>query len=575
MRRYVRFRDYACLLALLGTLTSACGDDDETGDDDLERDASSANAGDGGSPSSDAGRDIDAATGAGDAGDAGDAGLPALPKRVAIADGELEGQAIGATAKFLGIPYAKPPVGPLRWQAPKKNDKWTGVRPATQYGKRCAQLASTTLMNAASQDEDCLYLNVWAPSEKPATALPVMVWIHGGGNVNGSASEPVPYSTGTDFYDGTPLQRKGVVVVTLNYRLGVLGFLAADGLAAEGEPQGNQGLLDQVAALEWVRDNIGAFGGDPKNVTIFGESAGSFDVCAHVASAKSRPLFQKAISQSGGCTTKQTTKEQAATRARDYATRLGCTGDAAATLACLRTKPVPELLAAFTGTYSPNTFNPIVDGVFWTDQPRTLFDAGNIAKVPYLIGSNTDEGTLFTPPGVTTQEQYIAALERTFPGRGAAVAAVYPASNFATAKPNPYHAALARAIGDSRLVCTTTDSAVRHAKAGNPVYLYNYDIATPVGDLGATHGAELTLVFGTSKMFSPPFKDSSERIQRYWTNFAKTGNPNGAPDLAWPAFAESTDQRLNIAFTPTVVSNFRAQECAFWRAGYDATFAAP
>ena len=218
------------------------------------------------------------------------AGAPAAAASgvsAAIEQGEVQGTNEAGIHKFLGIPYAKPPLGELRWKRPQPPAAWTTPLQAKTFGKRCAQTNSAVLMNPASEDEDCLYLNVWAPSD--AKDLPVMVWIHGGGNVNGSASELVPYSNPAAleyFYDGAALARKQVVIVTINYRLGVFGFLSHPELDEAGAPSGNQGLWDQLAALQWVQKNVAKFGGVPKNVTIFGESAGSHDVCLQVASAK-------------------------------------------------------------------------------------------------------------------------------------------------------------------------------------------------------------------------------------------------------------------------------------------------
>jgi para-nitrobenzyl esterase len=505
------------------------------------------------------------------------------PTHVTIADGEIHGSVVGTDHQaraFLGIPYAKPPVGELRWKAPQKPDAWTTPRDATMFSKRCAQLANTTLQNAASNDEDCLYLNVWTPSPAPQAALPVMIWIHGGGNVNGSVSEPVPFVSppAPYFYTGEFLaQNHGVVVVSMNYRLGLFGFFAHPDLTAEGS-SGNQGLLDQRLAMQWVHDNIAKFGGDPGNVTIFGESAGSLDVCFHVASPGSRGLFHRAISESGGCTTRQRTKTQGELAATTFATDVGCPSPGA--LACLRGKSAADLMASAdvaTGT----GFGPDVDGQFLTDQPRTLFDAGNIAKVPYMLGSNTDEGTLFTLSKlITTQEEYMAELTATFGATTATTLAttVYPMMAFKDAKPNPAQAAWARVVGDSRLTCTTYDSAVRAAAAGSTVYMYNFDIPAPVEIprfyLGATHGSELTSVFGTSPTFATdaPARAASELIQRYWTNFAKTGDPNGGSDLAWPKQAAGQNVRINLALQPTIVNNFREAECQFWLAGYTTQF---
>jgi para-nitrobenzyl esterase len=499
------------------------------------------------------------------------------PTRVKLADGEIQGSVKGTSLQFLGIPYAKPPVGDLRWKAPQKPDPWTTTRDATKFGKRCAQLMDATLQNAASNDEDCLYLNVWTPSPRPAAPVPVMIWIHGGGNVNGSTSEPVPFNNNAGvFYSGEFLAGgHGVVVVSMNYRLGIFGFFAHADLAAEGS-SGNQGLLDQQMAFQWVRDNIAKFGGDPGNVTIFGESAGSFDVCMHMAAPSNAGLFHRAISESGGCTTVQRTRAQAEAAGASFATDVGCTG--AGALACLRGKAAADLMAS-PDVAAGNGFGPDVDTQFLPDQPRTLYDMGKIAKVPYLLGSNTDEGTLFLP-AVTpaTDPDYMATLTALFGASASAVAAEYPSGSVPSTTLNPQTAALARVIGDSRLVCTTFDTAVRTSHAGASVFMYNFDVPVPLvvsATLGATHGSELTSVFGTSPLFASDAggKSISDLIQRYWTNFAKTGNPNAGADLSWPAFSESANVRINFGLPqPTIVNNFRAEECAFWRMLYALQF---
>ena len=504
---------------------------------------------------------------------------------VKINDGELIGASDNGVRRFLGIPYAKPPVGELRWRRPQVPDAWKEPRDATKYGKRCAQLNSAVLMNPASEDEDCLYLNVWAPND--AKKLPVMVWIHGGGNVNGSASELVPYTKPEAleyFYDGEALARKNVVLVSFNYRLSVFGFLSHPALDEAGKPSGNQGMWDQVAALEWVQKNIANFGGDATNVTIFGESAGSYDVCLHVASPRSQDLFQRAISQSGGCTTLTNTKAQAETSSDMLASMLGCSGDDA--LGCLRGKDVDTLLTAaamLPALPTGRTIGPTVDGDFMPEQPRTRYKAGRINKVPYMLGSNTDEGSLFTAGSapITTEEQYTAALDMQFAGRGAAIKALYTLDKFADGKPNAAQAALTRVVGDARLVCSTTDSALLAAAHAPKVYTYNFDI--PVDPslsptfLGATHGAELAYVFQTSSRFNAQQTAASELMQRYWTNFARSGDPNGdnSSDVQWPSFEDAQNRRMNFALdAPAAVEGFRKPECDLWIAGYEQTFAA-
>jgi para-nitrobenzyl esterase len=501
---------------------------------------------------------------------------PGDPTIVVLAEASFQGTLVGDSRQFVGIPYAQAPIGVRRWAAPLKPELWPDLQPATAFGKRCAQIGSDTTQNEPSVDEDCLYLNVWTPHPIAAEPLPVMVWFHGGGNVNGSASEPVPFLNTGLFYSGQFLAEKhGVVVVTINYRLGVLGFFAHPALVAEGS-SGNQGLLDQRMALQWVRDNIAGFGGDPDSVTIFGESAGAFDVCMHVASPMSRGLFHRAIGQSGGCTTRQTTKAEAEAAATNLATALSCTG--ADALACLRSAPVSGLLAA------PGRFGPNVDGQFLPDQPRSLYNAGNVAKVPYLLGSNTDEGTLFVGGAeISTPEQYTAQLVARFGATAAAqIEQRYPVAAFTEGNANPPLAALARVVGDSSLVCSTYDTAIR-AAVHAPVFMYNYDIPVPsaVGNaafLGATHGAELTSVFGTSPLLAVDLqtKAASDLMQRYWTNFAKDGDPNAGSDPDWPQLTPTTNIRMNFAIPQSSVkTNFRADECAFWRMGYELQFLTP
>jgi para-nitrobenzyl esterase len=299
----------------------------------------------------------------------------------------------------------------------------------------------------------------------------------------------------------------------------------------------------------------------------------------HLAAPSNAGLFHRAISESGGCTTVQRTRAQAEAAGISFATDVGCTGTGTSALACLRGKAAADLMAS-PDVAAGKGFGPDVDAQFMPDQPRTLYDMGKIAKVPYLLGSNMDEGTLFLPATTpATDPEYMAALTALFGASAPAVANMYMPENFpAGGALNQQTAALARVIGDSRLVCTTFDTAVRTAHAGASVYMYNFDVPVPIivsPTLGATHGSELTSVFGTSPLFAtdPGGKSVSDLMQRYWTNFAKAGNPNAGADLSWPAFSESANVRINFAEPqPSVVNNFRAAECAFWQAAYDMLF---
>jgi para-nitrobenzyl esterase len=508
---------------------------------------------------------------------------------VMLGDGPVQGDLVGGSRRFLKIPYAKPPTGDLRWKAPVKNDPWTAVRHETDFASACPQTANS--QGPMSTEEDCLYLNVWAPEPAPAKA-PVLVWIHGGGNFAGSAADFVP-TTQQRWYDGQFFaSKRGVVVVTANYRLGPFGFFAHPELAGEHSPLGNQGLLDQRRVFQWVQDNIAAFGGDKSNVTIFGESAGSADVCYHVASPGNAGLFQRAISESGGCTVsinggKDPTAAQAATGIGLFAKAMGC-DTAADELACLRGKSVSDILAnamqpdpmAATVTTAQWSFAPVVDGAggFLPDQARTLYDSGKINKVSYILGSNNDEGKLFTlgSAAITSQADYVSALNQRFPNIGDQVAAEYPASNFA----GSYNDALSRAIGDSGLGCGTHDTARRAAKAGLKVFMYNFNMpwAIDASALGASHASEISHVFGDPVRPSADDTTVSNAMNAFWAQFAAAGDPNmtGGAHM-WPAFApDASDNDQRIQFDPGFedVMNFRKAECAFWRQQYDAAFAA-
>jgi para-nitrobenzyl esterase len=538
---------------------------------------------------------------------------------VSIADGQLQGHVDRSVYAFLGIPYGAPPVGNLRWKEPQPPMPWTGVRDASQFGNRCPQNASSTNMTPASTTEDCLYLNVWTPNPS-ASKLPVMVWIHGGGNFGGSAADTLPIVVGGPnaadggfFYDGASLSANGVVVVSLNYRLGIFGFFPHPGLVAEGSKAGNQALWDQRFAMQWVQANVAKFGGDPQNVTIFGESAGAYNVCLHVASAPKPPLFEHAISESGGCTTRQPTLAEAQPLALGVAAEVGCaggatgndggspesgapadasTGDAAAadSLACMRGLSTAALLATHeedTSSGLAEIFDAVVDGDFLTDQPRTLFQNGGTAKVPYLLGSNNDEDMLFelsiTP--VTDQTGLTAAIAQDFGDAGATLSTLYPLSEFDGGYPNQFQAALTRMKSDQMLICNTYDSAQLSAAQGVPAYTYNFDISAATY-LGACHGSELPYVFGTGTQLTAGSQQAaaSALMERYWTRFASKGNPSGGPtplpsggsDLAWPSFSASSNQRMQFTLQgPSVLSNFHATECAYWISTYESAFTNP
>lgn len=488
---------------------------------------------------------------------------------ISIADGAVEGEVAGATRRFLGIPFAAPPVGELRWRPPAPPAPWSGTLVTKEFSSACPQRPST--LGTPSENEDCLYLNVWTPDPAPSEPLPVMVWFHGGGNEFGSAGDAIPLGLGGLIFDGQILtERQNVVVVTINYRLGKFGFFAHAALAGEDPDYpyaGNQGLLDQRASLAWVKNNILAFGGDPDNVTIFGESAGSADVCFQVVSPGSRGLFHRAISESGGCTTRQDTAAEGAATAAQIASIVGC-GDAPDQLACLRAAPVGALLDSGVAV------GPTVDGGFLPAQPREQFASGDFADVPYILGANADEGTIFFLgfPPVTTEAEYYEALRARYGERADEIVQVYPASSF----PNPQDA-LMRVVGDAGLVCGTYDSARRAAAAGAEVYLYNFGRWVQIPaliplDLRALHGAEIAYVFGSPPPPTPDDAALTEAIQGYWGRLARQGDPNGDGAVEWPLYDEASDQRLNLDVPISVVAGFRRAECDYWRGVYDEAF---
>lgn len=486
---------------------------------------------------------------------------------IEIADGMVQGEIDGGARRFLGIPFAAPPVGDLRWRPPQPTQPWQGILEANAISAACAQLEGLT--TSASESEDCLYLNVWTPEPAPARPLPVMVWFHGGGNTSGSTGDLVPLGVGGLFYNGRMLaESRGVVVVTTNYRLNIFGFFSHPDLATEDPAypySGNQALLDQRAALEWVRDNIAAFGGDPGNVTIFGESAGAFNVCYHVASPLSRGLFHRAIGQSGGCTMRRPTAAEAQIRTAQVTAAAGCAA-AADQLSCLRALPVSALLGNSAG------FGPIVDGGVLPDQPRFIYDRGEFNRVPYILGSNTDEGTLFLlgVPPIETEEAYRTAVENRFGDRADEALALYPVEEF----DNP-NDAWARITGDASLVCGTYDTARRAAAGGADVYLYNFDwpvLVDILPFLRATHGAEIAFVFGSAESPGEAETAIALSMQGYWTRFAATGNPNGDGALEWPRYSDDRDRRINFYAENSILTDFRRPQCEFFWSLYDEEF---
>jgi para-nitrobenzyl esterase len=462
--------------------------------------------------------------------------------------GNVEGAA-SADAKvriFRGIPYAAPPVGDLRWKAPQPVTGWTGLRKAVEFGARCMQgrIYDDMVFRDKGPSEDCLYLNVWTPASSADARLPVMVWIHGGGFAAGSGSEP--------RQDGENLARKGVVVVNLNYRLGIFGFFSHAELAKESghNASGNYGLLDQVAALEWVRKNIGAFGGDPEKVTIFGESAGSFSVSALMASPLSRNLFQRAIGESGAFFGKtlvaKSLSESEKADAKFAQTTLGTDS-----LKALREKSADDLLQA---ALKENVvrFAPDIDGYFLPEPAASIYASGKQAHVPLLAGWNADEGSyhaIFEDQKPTAQN-FEAWAHKHHANNAAELLRLYPAGTDEEAKESAQ--ALA---GDQFIGYSTWKWINMQLKTGkSPVYRYRFEDAPPGStdeqgeSRGAYHSAEIEFVFDVlpSKNLSwrPEDLKLSDAMSTYWTNFAKRGDPNGEGLAKWPPYDKRDSYEL-------------------------------
>jgi len=471
--------------------------------------------------------------------------------QVPTASGTVEGttSSDGKVRIFKGIPFAAPPVGNLRWKAPQSAAPWTGVRKATQFGARCMQgnIFGDMVFRDSGPSEDCLYLNVWVPAASAGARLPVMVWIYGGGFQAGATSEP--------RQDGEMLAKKGVVVVSMNYRLGLFGFYAHPELAKESgrNSAGNYGLLDQFAALQWVQQNISAFGGDPRNVTIFGESAGSFSVSALMASPLSRLLFQRAIGESGSMLGKSQAMRLLADSEADsvkFAESIGATS-----LEAMRAKPAAELLDAIMKARANGfRFWPNVDGYFFPQDPHDIYAAGQQASVPLLAGWNRDEGSMqgFFQKDDPTDASFVKRAQELFGGQANEFLKLYPHSTDAEAQRSAQDYS-----GDQFIAFGTWKWIEMQRTAGkSTVYRYEFDDAPPQPagqpSNGAYHSAEIEFVFEAlpSKNFPwrPEDQKLSDLVSTYWTNFAKTGNPNGTGLPQWPQNDPTQFQVMHLSF---------------------------
>ncbi|WP_448619452.1 carboxylesterase/lipase family protein [Geodermatophilus sp. URMC 65] len=492
---------------------------------------------------------------------------PGQPPVVHTRSGAVSGVQADGVDGYLGIPYAAPPVGELRWSPPQPPARWDGVRAADAYGNRCPATESTN--GPRSETEDCLFVNVQRPAgTTPEDRLPVYVFIHGGGLVNGSSNQ-------ADM--AAMVAATGTVGVTMNYRLGVLGFLGHPQLTARQGESGNYGLMDQQAALRWVQDNIAAFGGDPARVTIGGESAGGWSVCSHLVAPGSRDLFAGAMIQSGSCPSRS--QDAADSAGQVVAQAVGCTPFAGA-VACLRGKPVGELIDAPTPLVPPVAGTP-----FLPSDPRAAIATGDFADVPVVVGATRDEGRTFMAGSIGwTREQYETWVRDAFVEEADAVLSRYPwpadADEFTPAYLSGAiltDAGLGFGIGGCPNRALTRDLA-----AHVPTWAYEFAARTGPGlqpipgyEWGAGHAAELAYLFPSFDNGVPiaPTFDAGEQqlaaeMKQYWGAFVRQGDPGVPGQAAWPSYdAEQVVLSLQPAGRSAAVPDAAVAEehqCAFW-----------
>jgi para-nitrobenzyl esterase len=490
------------------------------------------------------------------------------PAVVQTTSGAVRGMVTPDFRLFEGIPYAAPPVGPLRWQPPAPAAAWAGVRDATRPGRRCIQDITHDPDFGLATSEDCLTLNVWTPSGATVDSQrPVMVWIHGGAFANGSG----------DIYNARWLAKQGdIVVVTINYRLGTMGFLAHPALARNGEA-GNYGLEDQQAALRWVHDNIGSFGGDPAKVTIAGESAGAMSVCDHLVAPASAGLFRAAILQSGPCQV-QAARLPAQQDSAEYGASVGC-ADLRTAAECLRALPPTKLERPpwYVGIGSDRLTGPVTGTEELPIDPMTAFAQGRAARVPVLIGVNHDEFTLFTAmqylrlgklPG------YSKLLADTFGDQAGRVADRYPLDRYGGSAALAYSAA----VTDGVFACPSGQMAAGLVR-GAPVYGYEFnDPNAPAPDplrqlpfpVGASHSLELRYLFdiGGAPPLTPAQRTLSDQMIDYWSSFVTTGVPRVTGQPEWPAMGTDVTSAPRMSLQTDGLHTFtnfdELHQCPFW-----------
>ena len=514
-----------------------------------------------------------------DGGDACSTTVAPAPGLVVTDRGPVHGVSDGSTWAYFAIPYAAPPVAALRWQPPQPHACWSTPIANTTFGNSCLQLDANDATQVIGA-EDCLTLNVWTPTAATTTsALPVLVFIHGGGNVQGMASE---LRDGLPLYDGAALAAQTQsIVVTFDYRLGPMAWLASSSFAAENShaSTGNYGLLDQLAVLGFVQRNIAAFGGNPAQVLLLGQSAGALDVCALVASPLAKGLFASALMESGGCTA--ATSATAQSFADTFAAKVGCSGSDVA--GCLRALDANTIELAFPEVADiagaqPPEFQPNADGWVLTDVPENVLAAGQHNHVPIIIGSNEDETgqvEVTAYPNGMTSTQFTAALMTYASGNqtlATAVAGEYPASDYG----GDSRAAFIALTSDSKFICPArTIARTLAAQQTEPVRRYQYTHTLdgkPLGAAamaeGAFHGQELLMLFRQldfgGYVASAGELQLSDAIDGYWSRFAATGDPNGAGAVTWPLYDAADDTVLLLDDVQAAANGVRTTQCDFW-----------
>jgi para-nitrobenzyl esterase len=454
--------------------------------------------------------------------------------------GTIEGVEGETSLYFKGIPYAEPPVGSLRWQAPLDKTPWQDTLKAKEFSKACPQISPSYVEEPVEWDEDCLCLNIYRPKENTKD-LPVMMFIHGGSFMDGAGSLAT--------YDGEWLaQNKKIVLVTINYRLRDLGFL----YLPEAGITGNFGIRDQIKALEWLNSNIKAFGGDPENITVFGESAGGISIGLLLAIAPE--LFHKAIIQSGFIYTNPETisEENALGEGQRFVQEIGCEG-AQDMAACLRSKSTEEVLAITTES------TPVLDGELIADMPLSLIVEGEGKNIPLIMGVNEDEGGFFALAfGIKTEDDYENWVYDNYPDSADQILSMYPASNYA----NPTRAAAA-VFADSLFVCPTRKALTSLSEVSNRLYHYLFTYPPEVGrelGVGAFHGAELYYIFHTFEDEAGEAEQVSQNISTLWTTFAYEGTPS-CGDTTWEPFTSLSQAYLTINSELSTGMDLKKEQC--------------